>query len=167
MCLQPLPLPHCSLPPPKHHPSTRLGSIPQPTNLWWVILGSQVYTATRRRRAVPLKRRPGSRISSKDIHGRSNEPDRAMRRERGTHRGKSVTLDLTTTTVTFLRGHRWPRPRTLTPVHLSACPTCQRSSSGNPVKRTLSAMKFLQTSVVRAGCAMHMVQTSSGTGMKA
>ena len=124
MCLQPLPLPHCSLPSPKHHPSTRLGSIPQATNLWWVSLGSQIYTATRRQRAVPLKRRPGSRISSKDIHGRSNEPDRAMRRERGTHRGKSVTLDLTTTTVTFLRGHRWPRPRTPTPVHLSTCPLC-------------------------------------------
>ena len=148
MCLQPLPFPHCSLPPPKHHPSTRLGSIPQPTNLWWVTLGSQVYTATRRRRAVPLKMRPGSRISSKDIHGLSKEPDRAMRRGRGTHRGKSVTSELTTTPVTSLRGYRWSRPRTLTPVHLSACPTCQRSSGGNiPVKRALCAMKFLQTTI--------------------
>ena len=52
-------------------------------------------------------------------------------------------------------------------VHLRACPTIQRSRGGNPVKRTLPVMKFLQTSVARAGRAMHLVLTSSGTGMKA
>ena len=47
----------------------------------------------------------------------------AIRRGPGTHRGKIVTSELTTTSVTSsLRGHRRSRPRTLTPIHIN-CPT--------------------------------------------
>ena len=47
---QPLPLPHCSRLPPKHHPPTGLGSNPR-----WVSLGSQRSTMKRRRRSKPLQ----------------------------------------------------------------------------------------------------------------
>ena len=106
----------------------------------------------------PLRSRSSIRL--KHTHGLSKEPGSATRRGRGTHRGKIVTPELITTSVTSSeRRYRWSTPRTLTPIHLTARPTCQGSSGGIiPTKRALSARKTLQTTMRHRGVLCGILQ---------
>ena len=106
----------------------------------------------------PLRSRSSIRL--KHTHGLSKEPGSATRRGRGTHRGKIVTPELITTSVTpSLGSYRWSTPMTLTPIHLTARPTCQGSSGGIiPAKRALSAMKILQTTIRQRGVLCGILQ---------